>query len=104
MEIYFNKTEKVNGVWRATVAPASIRKGFIPVVSSEIRAEGFLGKIVNLLPNNTIELLCHFGFPCVGIPHEVNKHWMCYEIHTVQARIDGCDTQCKECEQEQMSK
>jgi hypothetical protein len=30
--------------------------------------------------------------------------WECYEIHTIQARMYGCNSQCKECREEQLKK
>jgi hypothetical protein len=30
--------------------------------------------------------------------------WECYEIHTIQARMYGCNSQCKECQEEQLKK
>ena len=28
--------------------------------------------------------------------------WECYEINTVQARMYGCNSQCKECKEKQL--
>lgn len=34
----------------------------------------------------------------------VQPKFECYEIHVVQARMYGCKEQCKECEEEEVSK
>lgn len=71
--VYFSKTERVDDThWKATVSPASMRKGVSVSDGDYVSDNDFFG-IVKGFEKNELLMWCRAKFPCVGREYTIER-------------------------------
>ena len=71
MTVYFSKTERIDrSYYKATVSPASARKGVEAKNGDYISDSDFFGKVESIEKSEMI-VWCRVKFPCVGRPYKI---------------------------------